>query len=355
MEKIDFKELAARIFCFSALALLIFLFFKYILVVLVPFLIAWAISMPIYPLACTFSKRTGLPRKLCSFILFLIFLSLILLLLFLIFSKLFSELTRLWNIFINDGDKIVIYFGDLFDSALDLPFLRKLEGSGFREGVIEGINQFVIKMRDALIGKFGEAIPNFALIIAKKLPHAIFVTLVSVIACFYFAMDIDLVHNFIKSYLPEKAQVKISVFKARMLSALKNYFRAYIIIFAITFSELLVGFLILKVNYALLLALLVALVDILPIFGTGTVLVPWAGIALIGKNYYLGFGLLILYATITVVRQALEPKIVGKSMGLHPLITLIGMYLGFRIFGVWGLILSPLILTAFFGAVKNDT
>ncbi len=348
MEKIDFKELAARIICFSALGLLLIFFFKYVFVAFVPFLIAWAIALPIYPLACTLQRRTGIPRRACSFVLMLIFLSLIALLLSLIAGKALSELTRLWNMFLNDGDRIILYFRNLFDSFGELPFLQKLEESGLDEKILEIINTFLERTRDTLIGIFGEAIPNFAILTAKKLPSAIFVTVVTVISCFYFSMDVDLVHKFIKSYLPEKTQKHIAFFKKRVLSALKKYLKAYLVIFIITFFELLAGFLILRVNYAILLALAVALVDVLPIFGTGTVLIPWAIVSLITKNYYLGFGLLLLYLAITVARQAIEPKIVGKSMGIHPLLTLVAMYLGFKLFGFLGLVLSPMFITILF-------
>ena len=109
----------------------------------------------------------------------------------------------------------------------------------------------------------------------------------------------------------------------------------------ITFSILLIGFLILKIPYALLLALLSAIVDMLPVLGVGTVLIPWAAVLLLQKNYYLGFALLILYAVCVLVRQVAEPKLIGKSLGLHPVLTLFATYVGFELFGVIGMLLAP--------------
>ena len=114
----------------------------------------------------------------------------------------------------------------------------------------------------------------------------------------------------------------------------------------LTFCELFVGFSVLSVEYSFLLALVISTVDILPALGVGTVLIPWSVIELLTRDFKTGFGLLILWAVITVVRQIIEPKIVGGSLGLHPLVTLIGMYVGFRLFGIIGLLASPALAVA---------
>ena len=97
-----------------------------------------------------------------------------------------------------------------------------------------------------------------------------------------------------------------------------------------------------KIEYSLLLAIIIAFIDILPVLGVGTVLIPWGLITLLMKDFRTGTGLLILYGIITILRQFIEPKIIGKSLGLHPLVSLISMYMGFRLFGVFGMITGPL-------------
>ena len=114
---------------------------------------------------------------------------------------------------------------------------------------------------------------------------------------------------------------------------------------ALTFGELLIGFLILGVDYAFLLALIIAVLDMLPVLGVGTVLIPWALVALLQKNFYLGFGLVILYLVMLVLRQIAEPKLLGKSLGLHPLLTLFASYAGFRLFGFLGMLAGPVVAT----------
>ena len=107
-------------------------------------------------------------------------------------------------------------------------------------------------------------------------------------------------------------------------------------------------------DYALILAIVVAIIDFLPILGTGTVLIPWSLVMIFTKNYLLGFGLLVLYATISVVRQIAEPKILGKSFGLHPIIALIGIYAGYRLFGFIGIILAPMTVALICSLLKKE-
>jgi len=110
----------------------------------------------------------------------------------------------------------------------------------------------------------------------------------------------------------------------------------------LTLGELTLGFLLLRVEYPFLLALLAAALDILPVFGVGTVLLPWALFCLLTGGILRGVGILVLYAVITVVRQIAEPHFVGKSIGLHPILMLIAFYVGIRLFGVAGILLGPL-------------
>ena len=108
------------------------------------------------------------------------------------------------------------------------------------------------------------------------------------------------------------------------------------------------------VDYALSLSLAVAAVDLLPVLGTGTVLIPWGIFSLLTKNFRLGFGLLILYALLTVVRQISEPRVLGQSLGIHPILTLVAIYGGLRLAGVWGMLLFPLALVIIKGLISAD-
>ena len=129
-----------------------------------------------------------------------------------------------------------------------------------------------------------------------------------------------------------------------MFSALFGWIKAQLILMTITFTELNIGFLIMKVENSLLLSLLIAVVDALPILGTGTILIPWAIIKLISGDYRLGISLLLLYLIVIIVRQLIEPKIVGKQIGMYPLLTLFAMYTGLQAMGFAGMIVGPIIV-----------
>ena len=126
--------------------------------------------------------------------------------------------------------------------------------------------------------------------------------------------------------------------------------KAYGLIMLITFCELLLGFGIMELcgimtnPYFVWIAAGTAIFDILPVAGSGGILIPWALFSFISGNYKQGIGLLILYGVITVIRQYIEPRMVGNTLGIHPLITLMGMYLGLKLFGFWGMIAVPMIV-----------
>lgn len=137
----------------------------------------------------------------------------------------------------------------------------------------------------------------------------------------------------------------ITGLKENVLGTLGKFLRAYTLIISITFLELSTGFWIIGIPNAVLFGLVVAIIDIMPILGTGAVLIPWSVVALIMGNTKVGLGMLFLYIIITVVRQVLEPKIVGQQIGLHPLVTLILMYVGAQLMGVLGLFALPIMAT----------
>jgi predicted PurR-regulated permease PerM len=135
--------------------------------------------------------------------------------------------------------------------------------------------------------------------------------------------------------------------------------RAQLILTSITFSELLAGFLIIGIDNALLLAIIISLVDVLPVLGAGTVLIPWSIINLILGNAKLGLSTALLYVIILFVRQLIEPKVLGKQIGVHPLFTLAGMYIGLKLWKVPGMFIGPLAIVSlkyiFEGILKADT
>lgn len=358
MENTDYKNLAAKLFCFGVLGIAGFLFFKYLFGLLVPFLIAWGIAYLIYPTARELSSKIKLSRKFCSFVLLFLILMIILLFVFLIGNRILYELQNLFEYLSTNSEQIAEYFETVFDFfgslGKKLPIINNLQNTELIDDIVGNINAFIEKIWASLLDSLGSAIPRLAGNIVMSLPSVFLVSIVTVVACFYFSLDIELIHKKLKVVLPDRITELLQKFKKRISIGFKKYLRAYLIIFAITFAELFVGFLILGIDYSVVLALLIAFVDFLPLFGTAAVLLPWGIIMLLMKDYFLGIGLLILCAVTTVVRQAIEPKILGKSLGVHPLLTLVMVYAGYELFGLVGMIILPIITPIFLANPETE-
>ena len=179
------------------------------------------------------------------------------------------------------------------------------------------------------------------------IPNLMIYIIVTFLATLFLVTDRRTIARYMTDLLPNKLVKKISTVVVKSFESLGQYLKAQCIIICITFIELLIAFIILKLDYPLTLALVVAIVDALPILGTGTVLIPWAIYSAVTGNIGFGVGLLVSYLVITIVRQLVEPKIVSQNIGVHPFITLLAMYVAFKIFGILGLIIGPVIMVIF--------
>lgn len=184
--------------------------------------------------------------------------------------------------------------------------------------------------------------------VARNIPSALIGIVIGIIATIYFTKDYAIVTKAIVRQMPENKKTLLPEIKQIFSSTVLKLIRSYGLIMLITFTELVIAFSfmrlagVLNTNFIPLIALGIAIFDILPVAGTGGILIPWILISLILGNYQLAIGLLVTYILISVIRQYIEPKIVGNSLGVHPLITLAGMYFGLKLFGFMGIIVIPL-------------
>lgn len=188
----------------------------------------------------------------------------------------------------------------------------------------------------------GQAVSN----LARVLPGFLLRATLCVVSSFFFAADYDRIAAFCVRRLPGRWQAAVKKLHRISGQTLARLARAYLLLMAITFAEVWAGLWLLRVPGAAGWAALTALVDLLPILGSGSVLVPWAVIQLLAGRWTMGLGLLLLFGVLSTVRQILEPRLVGIQLGLHPLAALISMFAGLELFGFWGLVLCPLALTA---------
>ena len=341
MKEIRWERVAAILISVLAGGVLLYLLFRYALPLLLPFLLAFAVSLMVRPLANKIAKKTRLSRGVCSIILLLIVFGLGGWGIWVGSVRLLTELGNLVECLLSDGG--------IFDAMDSLMLWAEGIGARFgllsrgEEGSAQAFYDAVMQMVGNMLSSLASRLPEVAASLFSALPSVLFFLIVSVVACFYFCTDgVSITHS-LGSFLPRAWQQKMPRIKENLRDVLRKYVKAYGILLILTFSILLVGFWILRVEYAFLLAFLIALADLLPVIGVGTILIPWGIIMLLQKNFYLGFGLLILYLVISLIRQVAEPKVLGKSLGLHPLLTLFATYVGFSLFGLLGMILAPIV------------
>ena len=200
-----------------------------------------------------------------------------------------------------------------------------------------------------LITNLGSAVTNFSAravswltSIASRLPSILLNTMICLIATVFIAVDFDRIKNFIRRNLPDKTlRIAVNV-RNSFLEMVWQFLKSYFIIFCITTAEISLGLFIIGVGKPIVIALIIAILDAFPIVGSGLVLLPWATVMLITGSYGRGLGLLAVYTWVAVFRQIIEPRIVGKHVGLRPLVTLICMYAGTKLFGGMGLFALPI-------------
>lgn len=185
---------------------------------------------------------------------------------------------------------------------------------------------------------------------AKRIPSVFVAIIITILSSCFMASDYDWIVNFIKKQLSPEHKRKLSISKRVVFQSLGKLIRSYVLIICITGTEIFIGLNILSLvglydgGNVIIIAVIVALLDILPVLGTGTFMIPWAVYSLIIGDIGLAIGLFVIYAVIYIVRQVIEPKIVGGTVGLPPFITLMGMYVGSQLFGFIGIFLVPIMI-----------
>ena len=331
----------------------LFLLFRVVLGVMAPFLIAFLLAALTHPPAKRFAGRVHLPEKAISASFTLLALGLVGALCYLLLNRAFFELQKLITQLSTEGSPLQSRLASLFARMEQLLEDLPPQLSGFLS-FLGDPREWLTAQLSRLATGLSDGVGGVVMRTVAALPSVLLFLLVTVIACFYFSVEYDTVKKSLLAVLPLTWQARVPRLVLRARSAAMQYLRAYFLLFLITLVELSVGFLVLRVEYVFLLACLVALLDFLPIFGVGTVLLPWGVYALFTGNAFLGVGLMVLYAIITVIRQAIEPHFVGKSLGLHPILMLISIYAGLKLVGIVGFLAGPLLALFLKAALKRE-
>lgn len=301
-----------------------------------PFVIGWIIASVVSPVVVWLERRMNLIKKWGSALIIISVLGLVGLVIYLSVSTLAREIVVL----IQD---IPDMYQDL-ESGMDmiggsLNGIFRMLPAGVRTGWHTMMNNLDQTMGE-IIGRLSEPTVSAAGRFAKGIPSALIATIVTFISAYFFIADREEVLLWAKKIAPDALVTRMTMVVDNFKYAVGGYFKAQFKIMAVVYVLLAVGFLVLRVHFAFLLALLIAFLDFLPFFGTGTALLPWAFYKFMMGEYRMVVGLLILYGVTQLVRQLIQPKLVGDSMGLNPLVTLVLLYAGYKMGGVLAMIFA---------------
>ena len=347
------KRTLLTILRIALIILAIFLFtrlWKYI----VPFIIAYFFASIIEPVVKFIENKLRIPRKIGTVFSILFVLGIIGSIIGFLISRLIKEIKAVYlNLEIN-MDTITEFFNRIIDKVNDI-FIQLPDQ--ITDLLSKGLQDFANNLQ-SILGKIVDWLQE-SIQAAMYLPQILIFIIVTLLATYFMSSDKNTIIRFLVVQIPTDWLDKTKSITKNVFTALFGWMRAQLILTSITFSELLAGFLIIGIDNALLLAIIISLVDVLPVLGAGTVLIPWSIINLILGNAKLGLSTALLYVIILFVRQLIEPKVLGKQIGVHPLFTLAGMYIGLKLWKVPGMFIGPLAIVSlkyiFEGILKADT
>ncbi len=334
------------------LCALLYAAFKYGLGLIAPFVVGFVMAAVVKPVVDYLHRRCRFPRVAASV--------LMVVLLYLVMGVLLTL-------------AIVQLVGMVQEVLVRMPQAYTQEIQPAIAGMFDGVERLLqrfdpnatlgiddaAKRLSAMLGNFVASLSTWAVTgtarFATSIPTRLVQLIFSILSTFYIVNDYTLIHDFVIRQLPAKAAQVLERGKDQLGKTLGKYVRSYGIILCITFAELTVGLSILRVPNAGWWALLIACFDILPVLGTSAIMVPWTVITILQGNYARAIGLAVITAVVWTVRNITEPKIVGTQVGLHPLLTLMAMYVGTKLFGGFGLLGLPVALALINALQKEGT
>lgn len=301
-----------------------------------PFVIGWIIAAIASPLVNWLEKRLKIVKKLGSALIVILVLAAIILALYFGISRLASEISDLIRNFPDMYAQLETGLRQIGDTLSGI--FERLP-SGIQNGwntVVRNLDQYM----GNLVSNMSEPTVMAAGNIAKSVPYYLISFIVAVLSAYFFIVEREEVLAWMKRVSPESVQKRMTLVIDNLRYAVGGYFKAQFKIMGIVFLILLVGLGILGTGYFVLVAFLIAFLDFLPFFGTGTAMIPWAVYEFFMGDYKMTVALIVIYVITQAVHQLLQPKLVGDSVGLNPLVTLFLLYIGYRMGGILWMILA---------------
>lgn len=359
MSPIKFKSSPVKIILFAVIILLlavaayfsfprILRFLGFLLGLFLPFILGYLLSILVNPLANFLQKKFKLPRAVSAILVIVLSVGIVGGILTGVIWKIVDEIRNLY-------DQFPAIYQSMQTSFESLSGKWAVIYQNMPENIRAIVDNMAVMISDKLstfINAKSSPMVQYASDFAKRLPNIFISIIVFVLSSFFMITDAKMVSSFMRRVFPEKIMERFHDIRGQIKLYLGGYIKAQLIIMSITFVIIFAGLSILRVNYALLIAIGVALLDALPFFGTGAVLWPWAIISLLNSNIKMAVGLAVIYLAAIFTRQMIEPKIVSSNIGMNPLLTLMSMYVGYRVFSIGGMILGPVVLMLVFSFYK---
>ena len=307
-----------------------------VLVFFLPFVIGWIISAIANPLVRFLERKLKIVRKHGSMITIIGVLAAVILIGYLGGAKLVSETVNLveslpdiYENFQEDFEEISENFQSFYDK-LPKDVQKNISN------VTENLSSYVGGAVQAIGEPTFQAAGNFA----KNVPGTLIGIIMCILSAYFFTAERNIIIETFQRVIPGSIWKRGSDIISDLKHVVGGYFKAQFKIMGVVYIILVIGLFLLKVDYVLLMALLIAFLDMLPFFGTGTILGPWAILKILSKDYTMAVGLIILYLVTQLVRQVIQPKVVGDSIGMNPLATLFFMYIGYKFSSIIGMIVA---------------
>lgn len=339
-----YKDFLIKFGFLAAVAAIVFVFIRFLLKPLLPFIVAFVVAAFLQPVMKWLlnklhfkSSREGIAAVIITVTCYVILVGLVLLLLIGLAAAVIDWASGLPDLFANT---IAPWVETSLEQLLTFIYVLNPEMGLFVHDMLPD----VLSSLSSTIMNISVSLVSWASSVGTQLPGAMLAAIICVIATVFLVKDYDRVMGRVLSVLPVKGQVVVGQIRVATVGILVNFARSYILILFITFLEVFVGLTIIGIENAAVIATLIALFDFMPILGSGMILLPWTIFTLIQGRIKRGIGLLVLWLVVVVARQIIEPRIVSKRVGLYPLVTLLCMWMGLKLFGGVGMLALPVIV-----------
>ena len=309
---------------------------RYILPLILPAIVAFALARVCEPVVTMLDETLGFGRKSAAFVCSLLLITGIVLVVSAVFGRAFREFRALSR---HVPDVVEM----LTDALAALEYKAKIYANMSGVGhVLQPALDAAPEMLAKRFGAFSAAVLSRLSALAGYAPSFLLFTVTGALSLYFISAEYRQILSFIKAQIPQKRREEIYGLFASVTDAAGSFARAQFLVMCLTFGELLIAFTLLRVEYATALALILTILDALPVIGTGMALIPWSAVAALVGRVPLAVGLLATYLVTALVRNIVQAGLVGAQTGLHPLTALTAMYAGFRAFGVGGMVVLPI-------------